>query len=110
MSDGAQNDHIPIKTRAALARTLGSWSVAATGGGGSVLPVKLETAVRADRTEYSTVNTQSRGCSQNCPITAKFCAPLGRTSGRSAGWRGMNWLVTNGIRQGMTRAPLNHAF
>lgn len=75
--------HIPRRTRDARISTLGSRSVRATGGGGVTRPVKLATAVRAERTEYSTVNTQSRGSSQYCPITAKLRAPCGRTSGRS---------------------------
>lgn len=85
--------YFPRRTRDARISTLGSRSVRATGGGGSTRPVKLATAIREERTEYSTVNTQSRGSSQYCPITAKLRAPCGRTSGRSPALRGMNWLV-----------------
>ena len=67
----------PISTRAARIRTIGSRSVRATGGGGSTRPVSPATAVRAERMEYSTVKTQSRGCSQNCPITAKVLRAVG---------------------------------
>ena len=57
---------------AARSSARGSRSLRTTGGGGGTCPVRPWTAVQAERTEYSTVNTQSRGISQNWPMMAKF--------------------------------------
>ena len=47
----------------------------------------------AVRTEYSVVNTVSRGVSANWPRKAKFTQPSGITSGRSPLVRGMKKAV-----------------
>jgi hypothetical protein len=47
------------------------------------------------------INTTSSGSSQNWPMNARLCDPAGMTAGRSPLSRGKNWLVMNGIMQGM---------
>src|SRR6056297_1253656 len=79
------------RVRAARARTAGFRSVGLTGGGAGARPVNRCTASFAERTEYSTVNTVSRGISQNWPMTAEFTAPSGTTGGRSPAALGINW-------------------
>ena len=49
----------------------------------TVAPSSPYTASIAVRTEYSVVNTVSRGVSANWPRNAKFTQPSGITSGRS---------------------------